>query len=233
MTDKTEPPTKSKGDIAHAATKGLIGSVPVVGNAGAELFAYVIQAPYEKRREEWMNAIGDAIAELRDNHAVDVESLKQDPAFTDTVLAATQAALKTRSEAKQRALRNVVVNSASPSAPDEALRLTFIRAVEELSDRHLSILALFQNPRDWFVRNGKAVPEYGGGGLSHVIEDAFPELRGRREYYDQWWRELHARGFVTVDQLHTTMSGRGMMEPRLTPIGKKFAAFIGDPPAAG
>lgn len=191
-----------------------------------ELFTYVIQAPYEKRREEWMVEIGNAIADLRNAQKIEVETLREDPAFTDTVLSATQAALRTRSALKRTALRNAVLNTAKGRAPEESLRLTFIRYVEELNDWQILLLDLFEDPPGWFKGRNKPAPEFYMGGLSSVVESAYPELRGRRDTYDQWWRDLHIRGLVTVDNLHTTMSGHGLMSGRLTSLGAKFLAFV-------
>src|SRR5687768_2080895 len=98
------PPERTRADTAHSIARAAIGSVPVVGSAGAELFAYVVQAPYEKRREEWMERVGDALAELRDRESIDLDALRDDPEFTDTVLTATQAALRTRSNTKKQVL---------------------------------------------------------------------------------------------------------------------------------
>ncbi|MDP9201609.1 MAG: hypothetical protein M3P26_06715 [Gemmatimonadota bacterium] len=226
MAERIDPPGRTKGDAAHAIAKAAIGSLPVVGAAGAELFAYVVQAPYERRREAWMREIGDEISDLRDNAGIDVEKLRDDPAFTDTVLSATQAALRTRSESKRRALRNAVRNAAKPSAPEEGVRLTFIRLVDELTEWHLGLLDLFRDPAKWFGSHEAPPANLSMGAPSAVVEAAFPMLRGRRDLYDQWWRDLHVRGLVTIDHLHTTMTGQGMMSPRLTPLGNQFVVFI-------
>lgn len=225
MAKPTEP-KRTIGDAAHSLAKAAIGSVPIVGSAGAELFAYVVQAPYEKRREEWMREAGDAIAALQKTAGIDLEQLRDNPGFTDTVLAATQVALHTRSELKRQALLNAITSSGSPSAPTEAEQATYIRFIDELTDWHLKIVSLFQDPPRWFQRNGKTAPDLYMGSLSAVLEAAFPELRGRRDQYDHWWRDLHSRGLVNTDGLHTTMTGAGALSSRTSDRGNGFVAYI-------
>jgi hypothetical protein len=219
-------PEHSTGDMAHAIARAAIGSVPIVGAAGAELFAYVIQEPYEKRQKEWMSSIGDAIADLRDRQDVDVDKLREDPAFADTVLAATQTALRTSSDLKRSALRNAIINTAKGRSPDETVCLTFIRYVGELNDWQVKMLALFEDPLRWFSRSTVTPPDVTMGSLANVLEAAYPEIRQYREISDQWWRDLYARGLVGTDGLHTLMSGKGAMSGRLTSLGEQFMNYI-------
>ncbi len=228
MSNQGEPPHRAKGDIAHAVAKAAIGSVPVVGAAGAELFAYLIQEPYQKRREEWMRQVGDDLADLRERAGIDVDKLKDDPAFTDAVLSATQVALRTRSDAKRAALRNIIKNAAKPSAPSEAEQAAFIRVVDELSDWHVALLHLFEAPPKWLAIHDVDVAHIVMGAPSQIVEMAFPQLSGKQALYDSWWLDLHNRGLVSIDSLHVTMTAQGMLTPRLTPLGKRFASFVSD-----
>lgn len=229
MQDELSPPERSGGDAAYAVAKAAIGSVPLVGSAGAELFAYVVTAPFEKRREKWMKDVGDTLAELRDRKAIEVDGLRDNAAFTDVVLSATQAALRTEDATKREALRNAVTNAALPNHPSEAVQQTYVRYVDELTSWHLRILDLFDDPVKWQARNSHAIPELYAGGLSHILEHAFPQLQGQRDLYDQLWRDLHARGLVGTDSLHGTMTGRGLLESRTTRGGRRFLQFIRDP----
>ena len=67
------------------------------------------------------------------------------------------------------------------------------------------------------------------GGLSQVLENSFPELRGQREFYDSVWRDLFQRSLVNTEQLHVTMSGGGLTQKRTTRLGDNFLAFIDRP----
>jgi hypothetical protein len=53
-------------DAAHALAKGVIGAVPVGASAVAEMFALIVAPPLEKRRDEWLKALGKAVNELQE-----------------------------------------------------------------------------------------------------------------------------------------------------------------------
>ncbi len=67
------------------------------------------------------------------------------------------------------------------------------------------------------------------GALSHLVEQALPELRGRREIYDQLWRDLYSRGLVNTEGLHVMMTGGGLVAKRTTEISDAFLNFITSP----
>ena len=95
----------------------------------------------------------------------------------------------------------------------------FLDFVDSLTGLHLQILKFFQNPG----------PPPGGmtmGGLSHVIEGAFPELRGQTAIYEQIGRDLNSRGLLAVVGFNVTMTGSGLTEKRTTDMGDRFLQFI-------
>lgn len=66
------------------------------------------------------------------------------------------------------------------------------------------------------------------GGLGNVLEHNLPELRGRRDIYDQFWRDLYSRGLVNSENLHVTMSENGLGQKRTTAMGDSFLSFIAE-----
>jgi hypothetical protein len=213
-------PKKTAGDVAHAAVKAVLAAVPVVGGSGVELFQFVIQAPLEKRRVEWMERIGQGLARL-EAKGIDIAGLCESEEFVSAVMYGSQIALRTHQEKKLEALRNAILNVAACSAPEEALQLMFLNFVDEFTEWHLKILKLFQAP--------PPMPNVPMGALSHVLETAFPELSGQREFYDSVWRELYLRSLVGAETLHAMASGSGLAQKQTTPIGDKLLAFIEAP----
>ena len=69
------------------------------------------------------------------------------------------------------------------------------------------------------------------GGAAQVLENAYPEYRGKREFYDQVVNDLGNRGLLSSPSsfLHTTMTGDGMVTKRTTALADAFLAFIADP----
>jgi hypothetical protein len=214
-----KPPEKTKGDTAHAVARAGLSAIPFVGGASVELFQHVVQPPLEKRRLAWMNAVGEKLKELEDG-GLNLEKLQQDERFLSTVMHASQLALKTHQEEKRAALRNVIVNAAKGRTLEEVVEYMFLGFIDSLSDLHVRILRAFQAPN----------PPAGmsAGGLSNVLERNIPELRGRRELYDQLWKDLYSRGLVNTEGLHTTMSESGLAQKRTTGLGDDFLRFISE-----
>ena len=162
---------------------------------------------------------------------IDLEGLKDNEQFIDTVLQATQVALRNHQETKRAALRSAIANSAIGGTPDDMLRQMFLRYIDEFSEEHLMILESFDDPPGWFTRHDKPFPDSYMGSLSHILENAFPNLRNERTLYDQIWKDLYQRGLVNTDGLHTTMSAGGLRASRVSDMGGKFLAFIQMPKA--
>jgi len=221
MTDnKLQAPKRTKGDAAHAIAKAGLAAVPVIGGLAAELFQNVIQPPLEKRRTEWMVQVGEKLQELEKN-GLKIEELQENEEFISAVMHASQIALRTHQNEKLDALRNAVLNVAKGQAPEEAFQNIFLNLVDSFTELHLRILKVFQNP--------EPPQNMSMGGLSNVIERNIPELRGRRELYDQLWKDLYSRGLVNTDGLHVTMTGHGLGQKRTTGLGDAFLKFIEEP----
>ena len=65
--------------------------------------------------------------------------------------------------------------------PEEAIENMFLGFIDSLSDLHIRILRVFQAPQ--------APANMSMGSLSHVLELNLPELKNRRELYDQLWKD--------------------------------------------
>ena len=214
-------PQPTKGDYVHTLAKAGISAIPVIGGPGVELFSWLMQPPLERRKAAWMEAVGEKLAELEAN-GVDLKLLQENDQFVSAVMHATTLALRAHETEKLEALRNALVNIAMGQEPNEARRHFFLECVGSLSELHLRILRLFQKPPG--LRNATM------GGLSHVLEQEIPNLRGFRYLYDQFWNDLFARGLVGTSSLHTTMSANGLKDKRTTDLGDMFLGFISEYP---
>ncbi len=223
-----EVPESGKGDVVHAIAKAGLSSIPIIGGAAAELFALVVTPPLEKRRTKWMQDVGETLKELQDK-GVDLEELSKNEAFVSTVLHASQAALRTHYKEKLDALKNAVINVAVGNAPNEDIQMMFINLVDTLTPWHIKILRFFQDPVG-LGREKNVTPErMYMGAPSHILEQYYPDLRGQRDWYDLVVRDLHARGLLTIDSLHTMMTGNGVFTKRTSQLGDDFLRFITSP----
>ncbi len=224
--DDLTPPQTGKGDVVHVLAKAGLSSLPIVGSAASEIFSFVIAPPIEKRRTKWMEQIAAVIRELQDQQELSFEELQSNDAFIDTVFQASQIAIRTSQEIKLQALRNAVKNSALSTSPNESRQQIFLNYVDIFTVWHLKILRLFQDPQKWAKENDHQFENFYMAGLSSILEDAYPELKGQRGFYDQVWKDLNQYGLVNTDSLHATMTGNGLMASRTTALGNKFLEFI-------
>lgn len=218
MTQDIQDATRrTAGDAAHALTKAGLSAIPIVGGPAVELFQYVVQPPLEKRREAWMTEVGEKLKDL-ETKGLKLEELQSNEQFITVVMHASQLALRTHQAEKLAALRNAVLNVAKGQAPEETIQHLFLDYVDSLTELHLQILKVFHAP--------SPPPGMSMGGLSNVLEHNLPELHGRRELYDQLWKDLHFRGLVGPGGLHVTMSGMGLTQKCTTGLGDAFLQFI-------
>lgn len=227
---KYKPPQPSAGDHVHTLTRAGVGSVPVIGAAATELFQKVIIPPLEKRRQEWMEIVAQGLRELEEKQKCVIDDLASNDVFIDTVMSASQAAIRNSQEEKREAFRNAVLNSALPNPPDESRQQIFVGLVESLTVWHLRILRFFADPARVFQEQGKQPPQYiVAGSLSQLLTTAYAELKNERGLYDQIGKDLFARGLLGTDGFHTTMSGSGVYQKRTTDLGEQFLKFISEP----
>ncbi|HDX8376571.1 TPA: hypothetical protein RQN05_003194 [Aeromonas dhakensis] len=218
--NELEPPQATKGDVLHAIAKAGLSVIPVIGGPAVELFQNLVQPPLERRRAEWMAAVGEKLRELEDR-GVNIEELGQREEFISAVMYASHIALRTHQVEKLEALHNAILNVAMGQSPEEALEYMFFEWIDSLSVLHLQILKLFQNPTP--------PPGMSMGGLSSVLEYNMPQLRDHEEVYKQVWRDLYSRGLVNTEGLNTTMSESGLRSKRTTAIGEAFIKFVSKP----
>lgn len=226
---KYEPPQEAAGDAAHAVVRAGLSAIPVIGGSAVELLNRLITPPLERRLVRWREEVGEGLRQLEQKRGVELEVLGQDEAFVDTVMHASQAAMRNSQEEKRSALRNAVLNAALPEAPEASLREMFIGWIDDLTVWHLRILKLFENPTSWAERHGIQYPGAFSRSLAQILEAAIPEMRGRRSIYDQVWQDLNQRGLVNTSSLQGMMTADGALARRTTDLGDAFLRFIEEP----
>lgn len=167
-----------------------------------------------------MEEIADGLRDL-EKKGLRLEDLRSNEQFISAVMHASQIALRTHQEEKRHALRNAVLNIATGQSPDEMLQQVFLNLIDLFTEWHLRILKLFQAP--------PPVPGLVTGGSADVLEHAFPQLKGQREFYDPIWRDLFFRNLVGSESLHVMATATGLTQKRTTTLGDKFLAFVEEP----
>jgi hypothetical protein len=222
MTTDLTVPEQSVKDWLYGTGKGLIGSVPLAGNLCAELFTLMLTPPIQKRQAQWQRRVAEVLVELQTTRGVDLDKLRDDPAFADVLVQATRIALTTAQDDKLKALRNAVYNAAACPGPDD-FRGLFLGWVDRFTEWHLRIIAVAAEPAK-YLSHGSPWPE----SLLLLLEQVLPPLAdaGLR---DQLWSDLHASGLVRLDSLYGPGVGNDFHNSKLTDLGEKFLAFIESP----
>lgn len=219
---------KTAGDGAISFAKAVAGMIPIAGAPVTELLNLIVTPPLEKRRAEWFEEIGRHLREVEEHKGIALESLRENNEFIDITTQATQVALRTSQIEKKEALKNAILKAATSEAPDLSLQQMFINYIDSFTVWHIKLLDLFSDPNRWAKRNNHNFHESMMGSLSSILEKAYPELSGRRDFYDQIWKDLYSRGLVNTESLHVTMTGIGLIAKRATSVAEAFIKYISE-----
>lgn len=223
------PVDEPDSERVHRTARAAMAAIPVLGGPLLETFNALIEPPMARRKTEWMIQVTEAINELYKKGVVTKTDLQENEKFFTTLVHASSIAIKNHQAEKREALRNAVINSALPDAPDDTTQQLFLNVIDSCTSWRLALLQLFQDPPQWAKKRQHQFPNLMMGGLSHIIESAFPQLKGQQELYRLIWQELYRDGFISSDSVAGMMSGSGLMAKRTTDLGDKFLSFISEP----
>jgi len=235
---KLNPPKAGVGDAVHAIVRAGLSSIPDIGGPAAELFTALITPPLEKRRQEWMQEVGEALKQLEQERGLKLEELKYNDGFIDIVMQASQAAMRNSQEEKRQALRNTVLNAALSSSRDVVLNHIFVNLVDTFTDLHLSTLKLLHAPAEWFAARKQNWPGISLQGMQSIeqavldwVSAAFPEHSAQPALPKQVVRDLASRGLIKIEkwELHWSVSADQAPPSCVTELGEKFLRFIEKP----
>ena len=224
-----DPVVEPESEKAHRLVRATLAGVPALGGTLVEAFNALIEPPMAKRKTEWMVEVSEAINELYEKGIVTEENLQENEKFFTTLVHASSTAIRNHEKEKLDALRNAVLNSALPDAPSDTMQQLFLNLVDSCTSWHIALLKIFQDPEQWALDNSHQFPSWSMGGISSVIESAYPQLQSQQALYTLVWKELYRNGLFNTDGLSTTMTGSGMLAKRTTPIGDEFVKFISPP----
>ena len=142
------------------------------------------------------------------------------------MVTATRTVEHTHQEEKISALRNAVVNSVAPDAPDADTQAIFLSQIDRLTPSHLRMLTLLNDPPAWFASRGLTPPQAGlAGSRTQTVEAGLPEMQGRRDFYLLIGQELHSALMLTTN-VHGNVSATSLMDRLTTDFGRQFVRFM-------
>jgi len=201
-------------DVKHAGGKALVGMIPFVGTAGAELIG-VLSSPVAQRRDAWLEDLERRLRELEGRgNGFRFDDLAQNEQFVSATLHAAQAALRTHQTEKLSALRNAVLNVAIGRGPSDDLQLIFLNLINTLTPTHLLVLSQF-DVRDLEVTRNFRVrqPQLTDLVMRHLLDSGL--LKDNRPYAARN-RDLPPGSLIE-------------QSIEITDLGKQFLAFITAP----
>ncbi len=212
--------------------KAVISMIPIAGSPAAELFAFIIAPPIEKRRDEWIQAIADGLYALQDKvNNFKLDDLAQNEAFVSTLLQASRSAIAHHQEEQRQALCNAVLNAALPEAPHDTRQKLFIGWLDELTVWHIKILTLFTEPGvpDIDLDDERWRMDIALDKLGAFIEQNHAQLRGQFDLYVQLVSDLHSKGLIANKHPGRSIMTLHTRNPTLTELAKEFLRFIRSP----
>ena len=201
--EDVSPTVESDADKAHRVIRTFLSAIP----GAVEIFNSLLLPPLERRREKWMVEVTAAVNELIDSRNLSIDELKSNEQFITTLLHASNAAIRNHQSEKITALRNAVINSALPQAPEESLQQMFLNLVDTFTVWHIKILQFLERP---------------GFEKQRSFDRAFPELTRQQIFRDQLFRDLHIRGMINFGD-YAIIS---RMDSKNTQLGHQFLEFI-------
>lgn len=123
-------------------------------------------------------------------------------------------------------LRQAASGSGPATDPADDLQMMFDGLIDRLTPWQIRLLALFDDPESWLKERDIDASRYARGSSAQLLEDTFPQMEGRREFYDLIVRDLYNAGLFLVDSLHVSVSPKGALAQRTSSLGRKFLEFL-------
>jgi hypothetical protein len=207
-------PEETDGDLARKAIEKSIEAVPG-GSILTFVFAQFLPPLLERRRDDFLKDLADAVERLEQKGLLNPEELVRSDLFVTAVVQATRMAISNHQREKLEALRNAVINIALSRTPDEERCIVFLHLVEIFSITHFEILRLFANP-------GAFPPTRRG------------ELRAQRSLTDPMVLDLNERGLLKdprpyVARTRESTDSLTIQGWTLSQLGDQFLLFIASP----
>jgi hypothetical protein len=230
---ESEYPGKAQGrEIVERVIEGGLGAVPFAGSMLAVTFVTAVNWRLNERREKWVTDLAAKLDKLRERvDGMDLGALLDSDVFVDAVVSATRTIEHAHDQTKIDALRNAVLNSVAPDAPDADTQAMFLNLIDRYTPSHLRMLTLWNDPSAWFSSHELRPPSAAmSGSRTQTVEAGLPEMAGRKDFYLRVANELQADQMLNAN-LSGMVSATSLMDKLTTDFGRQFVRFITEPDA--
>ncbi len=218
--------------MAQTGADMLVNMVPVFGGTIAVALTVALNHRLNQRREHWFTELAEAVERLQDRfEGFDPETLAENEVFVDAVVTATRIVDRTSHRDKIGVLRNAVLNTALPTAPDEDVQQLYFALIDELTPTHMRLLTLLNDPPGWFAARPQLQrPQFGmSSNWTTLINAALPDLGAKGpQMIERFYAALTDGGLVN-GALSGMMTAQGAWQPVTTDFAARFLVFLHDP----
>jgi hypothetical protein len=187
-------------------------------------------ASERRRRAQWHARVMEAVRELElGTPGVTIELLTGDPIFNSTIAEADLIAMQCREEEKLQALLYAIQNCTLPGAPAISVQTFFLRFLNELSTKHLKVLAILNNPREWLRSRSIGEDRFKVGTVNSLLQTCLATSLAPSDSSEQIVRSLQSRGLLQRHKVDAVAGRDSLLAPRTTAMGRQFLAFIQKP----
>lgn len=212
--------------FAGAASEIAIPGASLVGNTASEAFSKLMGNYIGKNQEEILLDIVESLEKLK----VEIDKIKDKDKFATTVLQILPISLRTNEREKREALKNIVLNTALGNNLDDDIHQFLLNQLDSITSWHIKILDYFKHPQGWFQVRQKTIPPISSGSAASALEEAFPKLKGKIEFYEMIIMDLQNRGLMQQGKyLHVNMTSSGVYSQRITDMGVSLLDLIKSP----
>lgn len=136
----SKPPEPKPDEVGMEAVRKTISSVLPLSDAAMYLFGRVIPPAFERRQQEWMEEVAEAVGELQDRlEGFNPADLTNNEKFITAVTRASHIAVRTHLKEKREALKNAISNIVVAESFGDDQELVFLNAIEELTPSHINL----------------------------------------------------------------------------------------------
>lgn len=229
------PPHEPAEDTLATVGGIALDSIPLLGPIAGRALDHALAARERERRHEFDTAVVAEVQRLaeRTRAALTVADVVNSDDFIATLARTRREAAETASRTKRQRLARAAVAALDPGALSRAEREDYHRLIADLDDLHIWLLAYFAGPRAWLDAHGltHAYQQITAGSPQVHLETALAHFGVTFSApVVAALADLERLGLADVQErtLRNFSTASGMLEPRTTPRGRAFLAYLGD-----
>ncbi|MGD1714879.1 hypothetical protein [Dapis sp. BLCC M172] len=173
-------------DKNYNAKKALVSAIPAVGSLAVTFYENYIKEPSSQRLHNFLEGLVQELLALK----AQIDGVSFDnPTFQTTFKKAIRIADGEHQQEKLEALRNAVLNSATPNCPRDDIQAIFIKWIDEFTVSHIRLLRMLH-----YIDNYNEAK----------ILANLPYLEKNRIFYNQILLELTNKGLIKLREVYET-----------------------------